>query len=72
VGYPKVRIQETEDGDTKDLQRLMQYYFEAQEQTYPHEVTEQICACSTEKAIMERFMKVTPKARSSLCLRRSR
>ena len=57
----QVQIQEIGPDDVKDLQRLLQYYIEALEQTYQYETAEHIRSLSDEKAILERFVKVVPK-----------
>ncbi len=57
-----VNILEIEPGDVTDLQRLLQYYIEVLEQTYQYEVADQIRALGTERAILERFVKIVPKS----------
>ena len=47
--------------DLPDLQRLLNYYIEALENTYQHETAEQIRALSAESMLAARFVKVVPR-----------
>jgi glutamate synthase (NADPH/NADH) large chain len=62
----QVQIQEVEPEDIKDVQRLLQYYIEALEQTYQYEIAEQIRSRGAEKAILERFVKIVPKSSATV------
>ena len=57
----EIQIQKVELIDVKELQRLLQYYIEALEQTYQYEIAEEIRSLSAEKAILQRFVKIVPK-----------
>jgi hypothetical protein len=48
------------------VQRLLQYYIEALEQTYQYETAEHIRSLNTEREILERFVKVVPKPTAAM------
>jgi hypothetical protein len=52
--------------DVADLQRLLNFYIEALENTYQHETAEQIRALSAEGMLSARFVKVVPKPSSAV------
>jgi hypothetical protein len=52
--------------DLTDLQRLLNFYIEALENTYQHETAEQIRALSSESMLAARFVKVVPKPSTSV------
>ena len=62
----QVEIRPMEEHDCTGLQRLLGYYIEALEQTYQYETADHIRALSTEKTLLERFVKVMPQPPSSV------
>jgi glutamate synthase (NADPH/NADH) large chain len=56
----QVEIQAIDNEDVAEVQRLLQYYIEALEQTYQYETADHIRLLAEEEAILNRFVKIAP------------